>query len=152
MTGLSIPKASLESQPLSSRVASFADHDSVEALRAEARSSLAEHRGGAALLEETPLSRSGSELVYLGSIGEQPVGYLVVEMGGSTATISELFVLPEARHVGMGHALLESAMDSARSSGCDCIDAAALPGDRQTKNFFEDHGLVARKIVVQSKL
>ena len=36
----------------------------------------------------------------------------------------------------------------ARATGCIGIESMALPGDRDTKNFFEAAGLIARAIVV----
>ena len=39
-----------------------------------------------------------------------------------------------------------------RSQGCIGVDSLALPGNRETKNFFESFGLVARAIVVHRSL
>ena len=39
-----------------------------------------------------------------------------------------------------------------RERGCIGIDGLALPGNRETKNFFETFGLVARAIVVHRPL
>jgi hypothetical protein len=39
-----------------------------------------------------------------------------------------------------------------RGGGCVGIDALALPGNRQTKNFFESFGFTARAIVVHRRL
>jgi hypothetical protein len=40
----------------------------------------------------------------------------------------------------------------AEAAGCVGIDSLALPGNRETKNFFETFGLVARAIVVHRPL
>jgi hypothetical protein len=40
----------------------------------------------------------------------------------------------------------------ATAAGCRGIDAIALPGARDTKNFFERMGLVARAIIVHRRL
>ena len=40
----------------------------------------------------------------------------------------------------------------AKRWGCIGVDSLALPGDRDTKNFFETHGLVARAITVHRTL
>lgn len=66
--------------------------------------------------------------------------------------IVDLWVHPEARGIGIGAALMNAALDDASSLGCTGIDARALPGDRQTKNFFESFGLVARTIEVHRSL
>lgn len=43
-------------------------------------------------------------------------------------------------------------MGRATAAGCLGIDALALPGNRETKNFFEASGLTARAIVVHRSL
>ena len=40
----------------------------------------------------------------------------------------------------------------ATERGCFGIESMALPGNRETKNFFERFGLVARAIVVHRAL
>ena len=55
---------------------------------------------------------------------------------------------PDAREVGAGEAMMNAVLDWAASMRCRGVDATALPGDRQTKNFFESFGLVARAISV----
>ena len=62
--------------------------------------------------------------------------------------IKELFVEPEARSVGIGEALLMFMLDAARKRNALGIEALALPGDRETKNFFETQGMSARALVV----
>ena len=39
-------------------------------------------------------------------------------------------------------------LDELRAAGCIGIDSRALPGDRETKNFFESFGLKARLLTV----
>jgi GNAT superfamily N-acetyltransferase len=91
-------------------------------------------------------------LVLLGTIDGTPVGHAVVTADGDLATIAELFVDPEARAVGVGEAMLDDVLAWARSRGCTGVDAAALPGARETKNFFETFGLTARLLVVHRRL
>ena len=62
--------------------------------------------------------------------------------------ITELWVDPDAREVGVGTALLEVMRREAAARDMSGLDSVALPGDRNTKNFFEDHAMVARAIVV----
>jgi hypothetical protein len=38
------------------------------------------------------------------------------------------------------------------AEGCIGMDAMALPGDRDTKNFFERSGFTARKLVMYHSL
>lgn len=93
----------------------------------------------------------------LGTIDGVPVGYAVAQRvelpgGAPLASLSNLFVLPEARGVGVGAALLDAVLAWATASGCVGIDSTALPGDRGTKNFFESYGMVARAISVHRRL
>jgi hypothetical protein len=36
--------------------------------------------------------------------------------------------------------------------GCSGVDATALPGNRATKNFFEESGFTARLLVMHHRL
>ena len=47
---------------------------------------------------------------------------------------------------------MDRMLEWVRSRNIPAVDSLALPGDRQTKNFFETHGLVARAIIVQKDL
>lgn len=111
------------------------DDDQVEVLVAELAPRSAERRGGAVA-----------------------VGHAVIRLAASApltrevAVIEELYVTPRARTVGVGSMLLEDAKSMATERGCSGLDAIALPGDRSTKNFFEDHAMVARAIVVHCEL
>jgi N-acetylglutamate synthase-like GNAT family acetyltransferase len=68
------------------------------------------------------------------------------------ATIEEIAVDAEARAIGAGETLLESTMAWCREMGCDGVDSFALPGARETKNFFETFGLKARLLTVHADL
>ena len=47
---------------------------------------------------------------------------------------------------------MDLLVERARAADAVGIDALALPGDRETKNFFETFGLKARAIVVHRSL
>lgn len=98
------------------------------------------------------LRSPGTRTVLLGSLGASAVGFatatVVPTPGAPLAVVEELYVEPAARRVGLGHLLMRTLVDWAVAAGCGGIDADALPGDRDTKNFFEGFGLVARKITV----
>ncbi len=109
---------------------------------------------GASLLED--LDDPG-RCVLVGLLGQAVVGYAIAALvelrdGSVVADVSELFVEPPARCVGVGEALMDELVVWARRHGCIGIDARALPGDRATKNFFESFGLVARAITVHRDL
>lgn len=72
--------------------------------------------------------------------------------GGTLTKVEHLIVEPDAREVGIGETIMNAIVDESRSRGCIGIDAIALPGDRETKNFFESFGLKARQLVVHRSL
>lgn len=150
------------------RDAGVDDLDELIRLDTAAREHLHRHRGGPTYLLRSARPRpprdsllsdvsDGDTRVALGCIGTAPVGYAVSRVvtlgdGSLVAEVSDIFVEPAARDVGVGNALMQDAVDWARARGCTGIDAHALPGDRQTKNFFESFGLVARAITVHRDL
>lgn len=96
-------------------------------------------------------------LVLAGTIDDVVIGYAVAAIrplpgGGQLGVLTDVFVEPGAREVGVGDRLLDHVLDWCRDRGCIGVDSIALPGDRHTKNFFEAHGLVARAIVVHRSL
>jgi GNAT superfamily N-acetyltransferase len=93
------------------------------------------------------------QLVVVGSIDGTTVGYGAVHLEplaaeGPLAVVDDLFVLDGARGVGVGEAMMDQLLAWAQSAGAVGIDSLALPGLRETKNFFERFGLVARAILV----
>lgn len=91
--------------------------------------------------------------VVVGTIDGTAVGYGVVRVeemrdGSRLGVISDLFTLEGAREVAVGEHVMDALIAWAAEQGCFGVDSIALPGDRETKNFFESFGLVARAIVV----
>jgi GNAT superfamily N-acetyltransferase len=66
--------------------------------------------------------------------------------------IHHVFVVPDAREIGLGDALILHLLDELHGLGVSHVSAHALPGDRAMKNLFERHGLVAQTIVVGKSL
>ena len=101
--------------------------------------------------------RADDALVVVGTIDEAVVGYgairlVVLHDGAVLGRVSDIYVLPEARGVGVGEVMMELLLEWAQRRGCIGVDSLALPGDRDTKNFFETHSLVARAITVHRAL
>lgn len=150
------------------RAATPADRDEVVGLARSARALAGDQRGGPLLiagsLRPEPLEAAvddalaaASTTVVIGTYDHVPVGYGLVRDqeladGRHLGVIEELFVLPGARAVGVGEAMMTAIEAWCRDRHCIGIDAVALPGDRDTKNFFETFGLVARAIVVHRPL
>lgn len=106
----------------------------------------------AAALDGAP-SSPAQHLVLLGCFDDHEVGFVLASIeavanGDLLTRIHGLYVEPDAREVGVGSALLEAVLDAASAAGCAGVDATVLPGNRDAKNFFEMHGLVARAISV----
>jgi N-acetylglutamate synthase-like GNAT family acetyltransferase len=102
------------------------------------------------------LDRSDATLV-VGTLDDVIVGAGALEMETLTddtrlGVIRELFVEPDARAVGVGETILDVLSTFCRDAGGSGIDALALPGDRATKNFFEQQGLTARALVMHRPL
>ena len=95
--------------------------------------------------------------VVVGTIDEAVVGYGTVRLvtlhdGNLLGRVDDIYVMPEARGVGVGEAMIGLLLEWAQHRGCIGVDSLALPGDRGTKNFFETHGMVARAITVHRAL
>lgn len=150
------------------RVAEPHDVGVIAGLVREALDAIAEQRGGElwtlrhsrSLPADTSVADAigdDDHLVVVGTLDESVVGYLMARVEvlpdkSVLAVIDDLFVLPDGRQVGVGGEMMSLAMQWARDRDCRGIDAAALPGDRHTKNFFESNGLVARAILVHHAL
>lgn len=98
-----------------------------------------------------------SQLVLAGTIDDVVVGYAAVRTedlrdGTRLGVITDIYTEAGAREVGIGELLIDEALAWCTEQGCRGVDALALPGNRETKNFFETAGLVARAIVVHKKL
>jgi GNAT superfamily N-acetyltransferase len=95
--------------------------------------------------------------VLLGTYEDAPVGYGVARVdvlrdASRLGVVTDLYVEPAARAVGIGEALMAALVEWCEGEGCSGVDSLALPGDRATKNFFESFGLVARALIVHKDL
>ena len=106
---------------------------------------------------EVELFGNDDTRAVVGTIDDVVVGYGVARIepvhdGSPLGLITELFVHPEARGVGIGELILVDLVGFLSGRGCIGIDAMALPGHRAAKNFFEQQGFVARRIVMHTSL
>ena len=132
-------------------------------LAAAAAAEIAAFRGGELLTgglhREYPASvRSGLEtyhaaddrLLLAGTLHDSIVGLAAVRARTDppVGSFDLLYVEADARGVGVGAAIVEAGTDWLRRAGCSGVDIVALPGARDTKQFLEGAGLVARLIVM----
>lgn len=109
-------------------------------------------------LEDTygTLLGSPDAAIVMGLIDGVGVGLLALQVTagarGRVGDVSEIYVQPEARGVGVGEAMLSLALEWCRSFDLAGIGGRALPGDRETKGLFERHRMVARSIEVYRSL
>ena len=150
------------------RKATLADLDVLERFATQAVAEQAENKGGfiwSRRETRNPPYRVSLEAafsdpdqnIWMGVINEVAVGYAVagVELlrtGEVLGTVSELWVEPEAREVGVGEALIADVIEWCKERNCVGIDSMALPGNRATKNFFETFGFKARLLTVHHSL
>lgn len=141
------------------RTARAGDEPELARMEAAARAAVVGQRGGARHLEEVAPVGDWSGLVndprrsiWVALIDTVPVGFLEMEVEGEVATVRQVWVEPEARELGFGDLMLAEALADATRRGCAALEGTALPGDRLTKNLYERAGVVARKIVLSTRL
>jgi GNAT superfamily N-acetyltransferase len=92
-------------------------------------------------------------IVAVGTFDEAIVGLClgvidVMHSDGSIGVVHGLYVEPDGRAVSVGDALIGWMVETFRAADCVGVDAWALPGERDTKNFYEAHAFSARLITV----
>jgi L-amino acid N-acyltransferase YncA len=144
------------------------DVDRLAVLAADAVAEQVEARGGAiwSQREARALPAHDSlraalddpeQLVLAGTIDDAVVAYAVARQerlrtGAILGVVTDIYVEPEGRAVGLGEALIDQIIGWCKAAGCVGIDAWALPGNRETKNFFETFGFTARALIPHRKL
>ena len=97
------------------------------------------------------------QLVLAGTIDDAVIGYVVTRTepladGTLLGVVTDIYVEPEARGIGVGEVMIDEVLSWCAEQGCVGVDALALPGNRNTKNFFETFGFKARALVVHRSL
>ena len=150
------------------RPATPADIPAVSDLVRAGIAELAPMRGGAVWVaqeaHQEPIEEELADLLgradvrlLVGTLDGVPVGYAICRLerlsdGSTLGVVEEIFVDAEARGVGLGEAMMNDLVRWCSDCGCIGMDAIALPGHRLTKNFFEESGFTARKIVMHHSL
>jgi GNAT superfamily N-acetyltransferase len=146
------------------RRADEADVGRIAQLARRGRAELAAERGGPLWLAREaradPIEAGLADdvanddaLVVVGTYDGVVVGYAtatteVLRDGSLLARLSDIYVEPGARDIGVGEAMMDDVIAWAVARGCCGIDSLALPGMRASKNFFERYGLKARQLIV----
>jgi ribosomal protein S18 acetylase RimI-like enzyme len=142
----------------SARPAGAGDAERITELCVQAREELAAERGAQILLHrELRPDEGDGRRMWVGTFDDVVVGYLTAELepladGTTLGRIVEIYVEPRARAVGVGEAMIDLALAWFTDQDCRGVDAYALPGMRETKNFFETFGFTARLLVVHHEL
>ena len=149
------------------RPATQADVPRLAELARTLRDEMAELRGGPLFLAREaraePLEdgliaelADPAHLLLTGTIDGVVLGYAAARVeelrtGDVLAVLTDLYVEPEARAVGVGECLMEAVLAWCKEHHANAVDTFALPGDRDTKNFFEMSGFTARLLVMHHK-
>ena len=84
-------------------------------------------------------------------VGDGPDGFAqlryrpTVYSPGLYAYLEELYVVPELRGRGLGRALLETAMDTARTEGADHMELGTSETDTAARALYESVGFTNRE-------
>jgi L-amino acid N-acyltransferase YncA len=146
------------------RVATRDDVDRIVDLIADGVAELAPMKGGAVWAardaRQPPYAEQlageiddPTRRVLAGTIDGVVVGYAVGRVeplrdGRRLGVVDDIFVEEGARAVGVGEAMLDDLVAWLEAQDVVGIDAMALPGHRASKNFFEESGFTARKLVM----
>jgi ribosomal protein S18 acetylase RimI-like enzyme len=133
-----------------------AEQGEIALIMAALADEIRDQRGGAVHLAEQVAPRT-VEATFVGCIDDVVVGFanvrvLQLDDQNKVGDVMAYGVLPDARGVGVGEAMLDLVIAYCRERDCTGIDAQALPGARETKNFFETFGFTARRLVVHHSL
>ena len=92
---------------------------------------------------------AGDTLILLG--GQGPDGLAVLRFRpaiwstGLECYLAELYVVPERRGRGVGRALMNAAIDAARSHGADTMDLGTSDSDVAARRLYESLGFTNRE-------
>jgi ribosomal protein S18 acetylase RimI-like enzyme len=106
---------------------------------------------GVEMLEEryAELIRSKEMIVLL--VGEGPDGFAQVRFrpwvysAGLHSYLEELYVVPDLRGNGLGRALLETAMETARAEGAEQMELGTSQSDEAARGLYESAGFTNRE-------
>lgn len=94
------------------------------------------------------LASSGHTFLFVAEIGERTVGFISGELregsptfrAKSWASVDDVFVEPEHRNLGVGHALIESVRGWAKERGADGISLQVAAANERARKFYREMG------------
>jgi ribosomal protein S18 acetylase RimI-like enzyme len=106
---------------------------------------------GVEMLEERygELIRNKEMIVLL--VGDGPDGFAQLRFrpwvysAGLHSYLEELYVVPGLRGNGLGRALLEAAMETARGEGAEQMELGTSEDDKAARNLYESAGFINRE-------
>jgi ribosomal protein S18 acetylase RimI-like enzyme len=106
---------------------------------------------GVAMLEERygELIRNKEMIVLL--VGDGPDGFAQLRFrpwvysAGLHSYLEELYVVPGLRGNGLGRALLETAMETARAEGAEQMELGTSENDTAARKLYESAGFINRE-------
>jgi ribosomal protein S18 acetylase RimI-like enzyme len=106
---------------------------------------------GVETLEErySDLIRNKEMIVLL--VGDGPDGFAQLRFrpwvysAGLHSYLEELYVVPDRRGNGLGRALLESAMETARGEGAEQMELGTSEDDTAARKLYESAGFINRE-------
>ncbi len=72
--------------------------------------------------------------------------------GRQLCHVTDIFVTEGFRSIGVGEVLIDHVLTWAQDRSAISVEVTALPGARETKNFFESHGFKARSLLLSKSL
>ncbi len=133
------------------RVAGPADAEAVGRLLHDFNSEYDEPTPGPERLAERIrlLLAGGDTTVLLGGTGPEGVAVLrfraAIWSDAPESYLAELYVVPASRGRGLGRALMETAIEVARSRGADHMDLGTSEGDVAARSLYESLGFINRE-------
>ncbi len=105
---------------------------------------------------ETLLSKPGS-FVLIAERGRKPLGYALVHLIEGSATwqtadtiadLETLSVLPEARHAGIGTALMDAVFAKLHQADIHELSVSVVSTNKDALRFYERYGLVPKMLTL----
>jgi N-acetylglutamate synthase-like GNAT family acetyltransferase len=86
------------------------------------------------------VARVGPDLIWVAEADDALVGFVSLIHEGEEAEIEPIVVTGEARSAGLGHRLVEHAVEQAREMGVLCLSVKPVARNEKAISFFYDAG------------